>query len=71
MLKRTFVEEDVHRILSIQPRTSHPNSLRRGFTSFGSYTSKSGYKLLEDLRDLNGSNHASLPPLEKRLWSNL
>ena len=71
MLKRTFVEDDVHRILSIQPRPSHPDSLRWGFTPFGSYTLKSGYKLLEDLRDLNGSNNVSLPPLEKLLWSNL
>ena len=71
MLKRTFAEDDVHRILAIQARPSHPDSLRWVFTPFGSYTSKSGYKLLEDLIYLNRSNNVFLPPLEKRLWSNL
>ncbi|KAG2282999.1 hypothetical protein Bca52824_054219 [Brassica carinata] len=66
MLKRTFAEDDVHRILAIQARPSHLDSLRWGFTPFGSYTSKSGYKLLEDLIDLNGSNNVFLPPLEKQ-----
>ncbi|KAH0899077.1 hypothetical protein HID58_048645 [Brassica napus] len=41
MLKRTFAEDDVHRILAIQARPSHPDSLRWVFTPFGSYTSKS------------------------------
>ncbi|KAF2579165.1 hypothetical protein F2Q68_00002258 [Brassica cretica] len=41
MLKRTFAEDDVHRILSIQARPSHPDFLRWGSTPFVSYTLKS------------------------------
>lgn len=70
-MRRTFEEHDVHRILSIQAKPYCTDKKRWGFTSFGSYTSQSGYRLLEDIRDLQGPSTTTLSPLETRLWSNL
>lgn len=37
----------------------------------GSYTSRSGYKLVDTIQDIESPVHIGPSPLEKNLWSNL
>ncbi|CAN6858678.1 unnamed protein product [Brassica oleracea] len=45
--------------------------LRWGFSRNGVYDSKSGYKLLESVTELESAKPRLLPPLEKQLWRDL
>lgn len=71
LLLDTFVSEDAERILSLKPQMGKEDSVEWGFTNHGLYSTRSGYKLTEDMLEFNAAGVRSLPPLEKKLWSNL
>lgn len=66
-IRSLFVDEDVPWILSIKPSFTRNDRLCWAFTKDGSYSSQSGYKLIESMRQ----STSALPPVEKRLWSNI
>ncbi|KAG2328286.1 hypothetical protein Bca52824_011014 [Brassica carinata] len=70
-VRHLFVEEDANHILGMKIDLSRPDSMIWGLERNGTYSSKSGYKLLETLQEVNNPSLVTLPPLEKRLWSNL
>ena len=51
-INELFIEEDVVSILSIKPLIHKEDSLCWGFTREGSYSSQSGYKLIDTLKNL-------------------
>lgn len=71
LLFETFTDEDAERILSLKPRMEAQDSVEWGFTNNGFYSTRSGYKLTEELVKLNAGGGSSLPPLEKKLWSHI
>nr|VDD37257.1 unnamed protein product [Brassica oleracea] len=68
---RTFTRKDAEIIMKIKPEISHTNSVVWGLSRNGSYTSKSGYALLEIIEEINTSQVEIIPPVEKKLWSTL
>lgn len=66
-IRNMFVDDDVSRILNIRPAFNLSDRLCWAFTRDGSYSSQSGYKMIESLRP--GIN--DLSPVEKRVWSNI
>lgn len=69
--RRLFVEDDAKLILNMRVDRSKKDSLCWGFTKDGVYSSRSGYKLLESIRNQNSAVPSSQPPLEKRLWKSI
>ncbi|XP_033146952.1 uncharacterized protein LOC103867351 [Brassica rapa] len=70
-LNELFIEEDVASILSIKPLIHKEHRLCWGFTREGSYSSQSGYKLIDTLKNMQVPGNGSLPPIEKSLWKNI
>ncbi|KAL0863996.1 hypothetical protein Bca101_043114 [Brassica carinata] len=68
LVRQTFIAEDAELILKLKPRIDRRNSFKWGYTSNGCYSSQSGRKLLELLRERQQPLHVSLPPIEKNLW---
>ncbi|KAL0847837.1 hypothetical protein Bca101_021084 [Brassica carinata] len=66
-----FAPQDIPKILAIRPRPMHEDRLRWAFTGFASYTSQSGYRLLETIRDLQSLETTTLPPIEQQLWRDI
>ncbi|KAG2288502.1 hypothetical protein Bca52824_048106 [Brassica carinata] len=66
-----FEEEDVSIVLNTHFNLLSVDSLVWGFSRSGFYDSKSGYKLLESIQELQSPAPQPLPPLEKKLWSDL
>lgn len=67
-----FVEEDANHILGMKTNLQHPDAVVWGFSRSGPYDSQSGYKLLNLLHTIeNLMIVLTLPPIEKKLWSNL
>ena len=66
----TFSPEDAVRVLNTRVNFTHQDVVIWCFTRDGRYSSKSGYKLLEELQEDN-SPFPPLPPVEKQLWRNL
>lgn len=71
LLRRTFVSEDVDRILCITARPHLRDSKKWCSSPSGLYTTQSGYRLAELINELQQPPPAPIPPIEKRLWSNL
>ncbi|KAG2265571.1 hypothetical protein Bca52824_072650 [Brassica carinata] len=71
-VRHLFVGEDANQILEMRPQLNHHDTMVWGFSRNGLYDSQSGYKLLHLLQIVENPLAApSLPPIEKRLWSNL
>lgn len=70
-VKEIVVEEDVPYVLQIKCQRFKDYIWRWGFTRNGIYDSKSGYKVLENIEESNSQHTSVLPPLEKKLWSDL
>lgn len=68
LVRQTFTDEDAELILKLKPHVSRRDSFKWGFTSNGCYSSQSGRRLLELLKERQQSPHVGLPPIEKRLW---
>ncbi|KAG5383357.1 hypothetical protein IGI04_034827 [Brassica rapa subsp. trilocularis] len=68
LLRQTFAADDVNHILSIKAKPHLRDSKQWGFNPYGSYTSQSGYPLVELINELQNPS-APMPPIEKRLWS--
>lgn len=71
LVMQTLTGEDAARILRIKPKLNLEDSYCWGFTDHGSYSTQSGYRLTEAILEMNNPNTRTLPPLEKKLWSNL
>lgn len=65
-----FSPADAPLVLNTKRNISKQDSIIWGFAKDGRYTSKSGYKLLEDLQSWNALS-PSLPPIETQLWKDL
>ena len=71
-VRHLFLEEDANQILGMRPQVQCPDTMVWGFSRNGVYDSQSGYTLLHLLQTVENPVAApSLPPIEKRLWSNL
>lgn len=71
-IRHLFVEEDANHILGMKTNLQHPDAVVWGFSRSGTYDSQSGYKLLNLLHTIeNPMIVPTLPPIEKKLWSNL
>ena len=70
-VRHLFVEEDANHILGMKLDHRREDTLVWGFSRDGKYDSQSGYKLLEHLQTISSPEAPSLPPVEKRLWSNI
>ncbi|XP_013658904.1 uncharacterized protein LOC106363756 [Brassica napus] len=70
-VRQLFEEEDVSIVLNTRFNLRSGDSLVWGFSRSGFYDSKSGYKLLESIQELQSPTPQPLPPLEKKLWSDL
>lgn len=60
--------EDVDLVLRTPVSRSRGDKIVWSFTRDGKYNTRSGYKLLETLEDIQSNHSSSLPPLEKQLW---
>ncbi|CAA7018686.1 unnamed protein product [Microthlaspi erraticum] len=60
-----------HYVCLIKPVQGQRDKLIWSLTKEGIYTSKSGYQLLESLKEMQEEHTHTLPPVEKKLWSNL
>ena len=69
-VRETFSPDDVRLVLNTKINPSRHDNTIWCFTKSGQYSSKSGYKLLVDLQEMN-SPFPALPPIEKQLWSDL
>ncbi|CAN7025200.1 unnamed protein product, partial [Brassica rapa subsp. trilocularis] len=70
-LREVIDDEDIPLILQIKTQRGKNDMLRSGFSRNGVYDSKSGYKLLESITELESAQPRPLPPLEKQLWRDL
>lgn len=70
-VRRSFVEEDANRILTIKVDRLKSNSWYWGFNKDREYTSRSGYKLLGLIRNQSSPGSRGLPLVEKKLWRNI
>lgn len=70
-IREIIAEEDISLILQTPSNVSRQDSVVWGLFKNGSYDSRSGYKLLETIQEINSPQPSGLPPLERRLWSNL
>ena len=71
LVRQTFTHEDAELILKVKPHSDRKDSFKWGYTSNGNYySSQSGRKLLELLRERQQPLHVAvgLPPIEKNLW---
>lgn len=71
LIRQIVAEEDVERVLKVKPNLSRVDSFKWCFANNGFYNSKSGYKLLQELQDLQAPTSNNMPLLERRLWSSL
>ncbi|CAG7883741.1 unnamed protein product, partial [Brassica rapa] len=65
-VRETFSPDDVRLVLNTKINPSRHDNTIWCFTKSGQYSSKSGYKLLEDLQEMN-SPFPALAPIEKQL----
>ncbi|CAA7042047.1 unnamed protein product [Microthlaspi erraticum] len=70
-VQQVFSQHDAIRVLQLKTNILRRDTWVWGFSKNGEYSSRSGYKFLETLQDLDVPASASLPPLEKQLWSDL
>lgn len=70
-VRRSFVEDDANRILSMRIDRHKSDTWGWGFTKDGVYTSRSGYKLLASSQAQSSPHTRSLPPVEKKLWRSI
>lgn len=69
LVRSTFIPKDAEIILKLKPFIAHSDSYKWGLSKDGCYTTKSGYRLLDMIQDLNSPNLPVVPPVEKKLWS--
>lgn len=70
-IRQLFIEKDAAYILNLKTSRNLKDTHIWGFTKTGTYSSQSGYKLLESLPEHRLGKVTSLSPLERNLWSNL
>lgn len=70
-VRHLFVEEDANHILGLKIDMSRVDAVVWGLERSGVYNTKGGYKLLETMQEDNTDLQVTLPPMERRLWSNL
>lgn len=72
-VRQLIIDEDSEAILNMKPALHLEDMLVWGLTRDGTYSSQTGYKLIDSLRNSQASEHRSLspPPIEKHLWSNI
>ncbi|KAL0711802.1 hypothetical protein Bca4012_018780 [Brassica carinata] len=71
LVRQVIAEEDVAQVLETKVQLATSDKVRWGLSKNGVYDTKSGYKLIESLRNLQNPQSLTQPPLEKQLWSNL
>lgn len=71
LVRQTFSPGDAKIILSTRKNPNIADKLIWAFTKSGEYTSKSGYKFLEIAAATLNPLELEVPPLEKKLWSEL
>ncbi|KAF8087114.1 hypothetical protein N665_0599s0009, partial [Sinapis alba] len=69
-VRQLFIDEDASLILNMKPNFQSEDQSCWGFTLDGFYSTKSGYKLIETMQTALNPDHITLPPIEKRIWSN-
>lgn len=62
-VRQLFIDEDIALVLSIKPTIHVEDRLVWSFTRDGSYSSQSGYKLIDTVRQTQTSGHMALPPM--------
>lgn len=65
------MEADATLILKMKTERYKPNSWLWGFTKDGNYSSQSGCRLLDSIRTAESPTTNRLPPIERKLWSNI
>lgn len=68
LVRQTFTDEDAELILKLKPHRSRKDSFKWGYAANGCYSSQSGKKLLDLLKERQQPLHVGLPPIEKNLW---
>lgn len=70
-IRQLFIEEDVATVLTIKPMLNKEDRYCWGFTLDGHYSSQSGYKHVDTIRNQQVPGRGALPPIEKRFWNNI
>lgn len=70
-LRQTFADQDVAHILKLKTSLRLHDTFLWGFSKTRTYTSKSGYTLLDSLPEMQTTPPPSMAPIERNLWSNL
>ena len=70
-VRQAFTDHDADIILRLRLKGNQEDGYKWGFTKDGVYTSRSGYRFLDNLPDENGLPQSTLPPLETKLWTSL
>ena len=68
-VRQAFTDHDADIILRLRLKGNQEDGYKWGFTKDGVYTSRSGYRFLDNLPNENGPPQPTLSPLEKKLWS--
>ncbi|XP_013607556.1 PREDICTED: uncharacterized protein LOC106314175 [Brassica oleracea var. oleracea] len=71
LVYETFAPSDADRIMLLKPLMNREDSIIWGFTKNGIYITRSGYHLTETLVALQAPDNCVIPPVEKKLWSNI
>ena len=71
LVYETFAPGDADRIMLLKPLMNREDSIIWGFTKNGIYSTRSGYHLTETLVALQAPDNCVIPPVEKKLWSNI
>ncbi|KAF8092103.1 hypothetical protein N665_0424s0035 [Sinapis alba] len=71
LVRQTFEPHDAEIILKMKTRLSCVDMYRWGFTPNGCYTTQSGYKTLQTLKEISHPTMPTVAPVEKKLWRSI